>query len=39
VGFGRINVARITHHNVGPLCDAIAEVVKGQYEGFSGSGS
>jgi aspartate/tyrosine/aromatic aminotransferase len=28
VGSGRINVAGITEQNVGPLCDAIAEVVK-----------
>jgi aspartate aminotransferase/aromatic-amino-acid transaminase len=28
VGSGRINVAGITDQNVGPLCDAIAEVVK-----------
>lgn len=28
VGSGRINVAGITKENVGPLCDAIAEVVK-----------
>jgi aspartate/tyrosine/aromatic aminotransferase len=28
VGSGRINVAGITDSNVGPLCDAIAEVVK-----------
>jgi aspartate/tyrosine/aromatic aminotransferase len=28
VGSGRINVAGITDTNVGPLCDAIAEVVK-----------
>jgi aromatic-amino-acid transaminase len=27
VGSGRINVAGITENNVGPLCDAIAEVV------------
>jgi aspartate/tyrosine/aromatic aminotransferase len=29
VGSGRINVAGITEQNVGPLCDAIADVVKG----------
>ncbi len=29
VGSGRINVAGITQNNVGPLCEAIAEVVKG----------
>jgi len=29
VGSGRINVAGITEQNVGPLCEAIAEVVKG----------
>ena len=29
VGSGRINVAGITEDNVGPLCEAIAEVVKG----------
>jgi len=29
VGSGRINVAGITEKNVGPLCEAIAEVVKG----------
>jgi aspartate/tyrosine/aromatic aminotransferase len=29
VGSGRINVAGITNDNVGPLCEAIAEVVKG----------
>jgi aspartate/tyrosine/aromatic aminotransferase len=29
VGSGRINVAGITEQNVGSLCDAIAEVVKG----------
>lgn len=29
VGSGRINVAGITEQNVGPLCQAIAEVVKG----------
>jgi aspartate/tyrosine/aromatic aminotransferase len=29
VGSGRINVAGITKDNVGPLCEAIAEVVKG----------
>jgi aspartate/tyrosine/aromatic aminotransferase len=28
VGSGRINVAGITEQNVGPLCDAIADVVK-----------
>src|SRR3954464_8016659 len=28
VGSGRINVAGITDENIGPLCDAIAEVVK-----------
>lgn len=28
VGSGRINVAGITKENVGPLCDAIADVVK-----------
>jgi aspartate/tyrosine/aromatic aminotransferase len=28
VGSGRINVAGITEQNVGPLCEAIAEVVK-----------
>lgn len=28
VGSGRINVAGITDQNVGPLCDAIAEVMK-----------
>jgi aspartate/tyrosine/aromatic aminotransferase len=28
VGSGRINVAGITDQNVGPLCDAIADVVK-----------
>ncbi len=28
VGSGRINVAGITDQNIGPLCDAIAEVVK-----------
>jgi aspartate/tyrosine/aromatic aminotransferase len=28
VGSGRINVAGITEENVGPLCEAIAEVVK-----------
>jgi len=28
VGSGRINVAGITKENVGPLCDAIAEVVR-----------
>ena len=28
VGSGRINVAGITDQNVGPLCEAIAEVVK-----------
>jgi aspartate/tyrosine/aromatic aminotransferase len=28
VGSGRINVAGITEQNVGPLCDAIAEVAK-----------
>jgi aspartate/tyrosine/aromatic aminotransferase len=28
VGSGRINVAGITEHNVDPLCEAIAEVVK-----------
>jgi aspartate/tyrosine/aromatic aminotransferase len=30
VGSGRINVAGITEQNVGPLCEAIAEVIKGQ---------
>ena len=30
VGSGRINVAGITEENVGRLCEAIAEVVKGQ---------
>ncbi len=29
VGSGRINVAGITKDNVGPLCEAIADVVKG----------
>ncbi|MFO0791771.1 MAG: amino acid aminotransferase [Pirellulales bacterium] len=29
VGSGRINVAGITDQNIGPLCDAIADVVKG----------
>jgi aspartate/tyrosine/aromatic aminotransferase len=29
VGSGRINVAGITEQNVGPLCEAIAEVVNG----------
>jgi aspartate/tyrosine/aromatic aminotransferase len=29
VGSGRINVAGITEQNVGPLCEAIADVVKG----------
>jgi aspartate/tyrosine/aromatic aminotransferase len=29
VGSGRINVAGITEQNVGPLCEAIAEVVSG----------
>jgi len=29
VGSGRINVAGITQDNVGPLCEAIADVVKG----------
>jgi aspartate/tyrosine/aromatic aminotransferase len=29
VGSGRINVAGITQNNVGPLCEAIADVVKG----------
>lgn len=29
VGSGRVNVAGITDQNVGPLCEAIAEVVKG----------
>lgn len=29
VGSGRINVAGITDANIGPLCDAIAEVVNG----------
>lgn len=29
VGSGRINVAGITERNVGPLCQAIADVVKG----------
>jgi aspartate/tyrosine/aromatic aminotransferase len=29
VGSGRINVAGITENNVGPLCEAIADVVKG----------
>jgi aspartate aminotransferase len=29
VGSGRINVAGITADNVGPLCEAIADVVKG----------
>jgi aspartate/tyrosine/aromatic aminotransferase len=29
VGSGRINVAGITNDNVGRLCEAIAEVVKG----------
>lgn len=29
VGSGRINVAGITDQNVGPLCEAIADVVKG----------
>ena len=28
VGSGRINVAGITEQNVGPLCEAIAEVVR-----------
>jgi aspartate/tyrosine/aromatic aminotransferase len=28
VASGRINVAGITEQNVGPLCEAIAEVVK-----------
>jgi aspartate aminotransferase/aromatic-amino-acid transaminase len=28
VGSGRINVAGITEQNVGPLCEAIADVVK-----------
>ena len=28
VGSGRINVAGITEQNVGPLCEAIAEVAK-----------
>ncbi|HEX2473743.1 MAG TPA: amino acid aminotransferase, partial [Lacipirellulaceae bacterium] len=30
VGSGRINVAGITEQNVGPLCEAIAAVVRGQ---------
>jgi aspartate/tyrosine/aromatic aminotransferase len=29
VGSGRINVAGITEQNVGPLCQAIADVVQG----------
>ena len=30
VGSGRINVAGITEQNVGPLCEAMADVVSGK---------